>query len=175
MVAVLMQQHELSLQEAVDYVGQLCKQSVEFFESTRTQLPSWGSETDRDVQAYVLGLQDWMVGALHWSFDTTRYDDARAVDYDTNGEYVRTWVPELRDVGRASNSSSADRAQQAAAGTSDLFSLLGKAIQQTTYPDSQSRDAQAADLSASGTLIPSDLKGADRTDFVNTQRERLRT
>nr|POE79733.1 putative cryptochrome dash, mitochondrial [Quercus suber] len=26
----------------------------------------------------------------------------QAVDYDVNGEYVRAWVPELRDVGRAS-------------------------------------------------------------------------
>ncbi|RPD60019.1 terpenoid synthase [Lentinus tigrinus ALCF2SS1-7] len=81
MVAVLMRQHELGLQEAVDYVGQLCKQSVGFFESTRTQLPSWGPETDRNVQTYVLGLQDWMVGALHWSFDSGRYfgDEGAAV------------------------------------------------------------------------------------------------
>lgn len=81
MVAVLIQQHELSLQGAVDYVGQLCKQSVEFFETTRTQLPSWGPETDRDVQTYVLGLQDWMVGALYWSFDSGRYfgDEGAAV------------------------------------------------------------------------------------------------
>lgn len=67
------------------------------------------------------------------------------------------------------------RAGLAAAGTSDLFGLLGKALQQTTYPDSTSREAQAADISASGTLVPSSLTGADRTDYVNTQRERLRT
>lgn len=63
----------------------------------------------------------------------------------------------------------------AAAGTSDLFSLLGKALQQTTYGDSTSTEAQAHDLAASGTLIPPDLAGEERSDFVNTQRERLRT
>ncbi|KAK3104288.1 hypothetical protein LTR53_018529, partial [Teratosphaeriaceae sp. CCFEE 6253] len=63
----------------------------------------------------------------------------------------------------------------AAAGTSDLFGLLGKALQQSTYPDATSRDDQARDLAASGTLIPPSLSGAERDDFVNTQRDRLRT
>lgn len=63
----------------------------------------------------------------------------------------------------------------AAAGTSDLFGLLGKAIGQATYPDSRTRDEQAEDLAASGTLIPPSLSGAARSDYVNTQRERLRT
>ncbi|QIW95077.1 hypothetical protein AMS68_000595 [Peltaster fructicola] len=69
----------------------------------------------------------------------------------------------------------AARAGATSLNPSDVFSLLGKAMQQTTYPESQSRDAQAADLTASGTLIPQSLTGAERTDFVNTQRERLRT
>lgn len=63
----------------------------------------------------------------------------------------------------------------AAAGTSDIFSLIGNALQQNTHPDATSRDTQARDLAASGTLIPDNLAGAERVDFVNTQRERLRT
>jgi len=63
----------------------------------------------------------------------------------------------------------------AVAGTSDLFGLLGKALQQTTYPDATSRDEQARDLAASGSLIPPSLSGAERDEFVNTQRDRLRT
>lgn len=69
----------------------------------------------------------------------------------------------------------AARAGVASVGTSDLFGMLGKVVQQATYPDSKSRDAQAADLTASGTLIPQNLSGADRANFVNTQRDRLRT
>ncbi|CZT16148.1 uncharacterized protein RCC_01989 [Ramularia collo-cygni] len=62
-----------------------------------------------------------------------------------------------------------------AAGTSDIFSMIGNALQQNTHPDATSRESQARDLAASGTLIPDNLAGADRADFVNTQRERLRT
>ena len=63
----------------------------------------------------------------------------------------------------------------AAAGTSEIFGVLGKALQQTTYPDSVSREAQVQDLTQSGTLIPASLEGEERTDFISTQRERLRT
>lgn len=63
----------------------------------------------------------------------------------------------------------------AAAGTSDIFGLIGKALQQTTYPDSTTREAKVEDLTQSGTLIPPNLAGAERADFISTQRERLRT
>lgn len=63
----------------------------------------------------------------------------------------------------------------AAAGTSDILSVLGKAMQQTTYPDANTREDQARDLASSGTLIPPHLSGDERDSFVNTQRERLRT
>lgn len=63
----------------------------------------------------------------------------------------------------------------AAAGTTDIFNLIGKALQQSTYPDATTPGVQARDLAASGTLIPPNLAGAERTDFVNTQRERLQT
>lgn len=63
----------------------------------------------------------------------------------------------------------------AAAGTTDVFNMIGKALQQTTYGDSTTTGEQARDLASSGTLIPPNLAGEERTDFVNTQRERLRT
>ena len=63
----------------------------------------------------------------------------------------------------------------AGAGTSDVFSLLGKVMQQSSNPESTSRSAQADDLSRSGNLIPPSLTGNERRDFVDTQRERLQT
>ena len=63
----------------------------------------------------------------------------------------------------------------AAAGTSDIFSMIGKVLQQTTYPSSTTTSTQAADLAQSGTLIPPSLSGADRTDFISTQQQRLTT
>lgn len=93
-------------------------------------LTGWTSNRARqNVASYLskhLGI-DWRIGAEWYEQNLIDYDvssnwgnwqyvagvgndprgDARvfnpvkqAVDYDTNGEYVRTWVPELRDVGR---------------------------------------------------------------------------
>lgn len=69
----------------------------------------------------------------------------------------------------------AARAGLATAGTSDLFSVLGNAMQQATYPTSRSRDSQAADLSASGTLIPPHMVGEERTKYISAQRDKLQT
>lgn len=63
----------MTLQEAVDFVGNLCKKSIDRFTEDRARLPSWGHEIDAQVQAYVQGLADWIVGSLHWSFDSERY------------------------------------------------------------------------------------------------------
>ncbi|KAH7884778.1 isoprenoid synthase domain-containing protein [Phlebopus sp. FC_14] len=73
MIVVLMREQGLDLQSAVDYVGTLCKSSIQCFEENRAMLPSWGDELDRQVAIYVEGLQNWIVGSLHWSFDTERY------------------------------------------------------------------------------------------------------
>ena len=62
----------------------------------------------------------------------------------------------------------------AAGSPSDLFGMLGKALQQTAG-GSTSREAQARDLAASGSLVPQNLYGEERTHYVNTQREQLRT
>jgi deoxyribodipyrimidine photo-lyase len=91
----------------------------------------WTSNRARqNVASYLskhLGV-DWRLGAEWYEQNLVDYDvssnwgnwqyvagvgndprgDARvfnpvkqAVDYDANGDYVRTWVPELRDVGRS--------------------------------------------------------------------------
>ncbi|KAG2749955.1 terpenoid synthase [Suillus brevipes Sb2] len=73
MIVVLMREYGLNLQGAVDYIGRLCKGSIQRFEDNRVILPSWGEELDRQVAIYVEGLQNWIVGSLHWSFDSTRY------------------------------------------------------------------------------------------------------
>ncbi|KAG8212951.1 isoprenoid synthase domain-containing protein [Butyriboletus roseoflavus] len=65
MIVVLMREQGLDLQGAVDYVGALCKGTVQRFEDNRAILPF--------VAIYVEGLQNWIVGSLHWSFDSERY------------------------------------------------------------------------------------------------------
>ncbi|KAK1229843.1 Sesquiterpene synthase Agr1 [Marasmius sp. AFHP31] len=73
MVPVVMNQFGHDLQTAMDYVGDLCKQSIDRFLNDRAQLPSWGPEIDRQVDIYADGLADWIVGALHWSYESERY------------------------------------------------------------------------------------------------------
>ncbi|KAF9237782.1 isoprenoid synthase domain-containing protein [Melanogaster broomeanus] len=73
LIAVLMHHQGISLQAAANCAGALCKGSIQRFEENRAMLPSWGEEIDRQVAIYVEGLQDWMVGSLHWSFESERY------------------------------------------------------------------------------------------------------
>lgn len=73
LIAVLMREQGLDLQDAVDYSGQLCKSAIQRFEDNRAILPSWGEEVDRQVAIYIQGMQDLIVGTLHWSFDSARY------------------------------------------------------------------------------------------------------
>ncbi|GLB42110.1 putative terpene synthase family, metal binding domain [Lyophyllum shimeji] len=62
MIPVVMNEEGLDLQSAVDFVGTMCKQSIDRFVNDWANLPSWGPEIDRDVHTYVTGLADWIVG-----------------------------------------------------------------------------------------------------------------
>src|SRR5579872_6990413 len=73
MVAIMMHHHGMTLQQAVDFVGDLYKQCLDRFNEDRARLPSWSPEIDAQLQTYVQGLADWVVGSLHWSFDSERY------------------------------------------------------------------------------------------------------
>lgn len=74
MIVILMEYYGMNLQEAVDYVGGLCRRTIAAFSKNKTRVPSFGcAKLDRDVAAYVQGLQDWIVGSLHWSFMSERY------------------------------------------------------------------------------------------------------
>ncbi|KAL0067060.1 hypothetical protein AAF712_005844 [Marasmius tenuissimus] len=88
MIVILMVHYGHTLQSAMDFVGEKCRNCIDNFNATRENLPSWGPEVDDMVQRYVKGLQDWIVGSLHWSFQTTRYfgSEGQAVK---NTRYVK--------------------------------------------------------------------------------------
>ena len=73
MIVIMTRHHGMTLQEAVDFVGDLCKKSIDRFNEDRARLPSWSPETDAQVQVYVQGLADWISGSLYWSFESERY------------------------------------------------------------------------------------------------------
>ena len=68
MVAVVIQAKGYTLQEAADFVGELCRKAIERFDLEKRNLPSWGPERDREVAMYVDGLQNWIVGEFFFSF-----------------------------------------------------------------------------------------------------------
>ena len=68
-----MKQHSIGLQAAIDLIGSMCQEATDRFINDRTKLPSWGPDIDTQVETYVDGLQDWIVGTLMWSFLTERY------------------------------------------------------------------------------------------------------
>ncbi|KAG2359366.1 isoprenoid synthase domain-containing protein [Suillus spraguei] len=70
--------------DILSYKKEMCKDAIQRFDSNRAILPSWGEEVDRQVVIYIEGLQNWMVGSLHWHFDSPRYfgKDRHAVKRD---------------------------------------------------------------------------------------------
>ncbi|KAG2031494.1 isoprenoid synthase domain-containing protein [Suillus americanus] len=83
-VAVLMHDRGLDLQGAIDYADKMCKDAIQRFESNRASLPSWGEEVDRQMAIYVEGMQNWMVGSLHWHLGCVRFsgEDRLALKQD---------------------------------------------------------------------------------------------
>ena len=73
LIVVVMKQFDVDLQTAFDRVGDMCIRGIDTFIAKRQQLRSWGPEIDRLVETYLDGLQDWIIGNLHWSFESERY------------------------------------------------------------------------------------------------------
>ena len=82
LVNVLMTHDGLSLQQAVDRIGEMCKQCIDTFIENQKRIPSWGESVDRDVTLYVRSIKEWIPGSLHWSFMTKRY-------FGNDGETVK--------------------------------------------------------------------------------------
>lgn len=127
-------------------------------------LTGWTSNRARqNVASYLskhLGI-DWRIGAEWYEMNLIDYDlssnwgnwqyvagvgndprgDARvfnpvkqAFDYDTNGEYVRTWVPELKYVGRPNSGAGAEKGTHDNQGQNDSLESLTGVFQAWTMP-----------------------------------------
>jgi receptor expression-enhancing protein 1/2/3/4 len=68
-------------------------------------------------------------------------------------------------------------APQQTPGANDLMSMLGNVMAQAAGPSgaTRSRDAQAENLSASGDLVPAHMSADERSAYISTQKDRLRT
>lgn len=72
-ITVLMNEKGLTLQEAFNFVGQEFQRLMDSFLTSEPEIPSWGPEVDVSVSSYVAAMKYWVVGNLHWSFESQRY------------------------------------------------------------------------------------------------------
>ena len=92
LVIIAMNELNLDVQGAVDYVGDLIKSRIDQYCQEKAMLPSFGSEeVDAQVAKYVTGLEHWVIGVLHWSFDSERYFGAEHARI--KGDRIVTLLP----------------------------------------------------------------------------------
>jgi hypothetical protein len=77
MVAVAMKERGLSVQGAMDFIGDETFQLASRFVSLSKQLPSFGVDEDTKfshaIEQYVWGLGNWVTANVEWSFESERY------------------------------------------------------------------------------------------------------
>ena len=66
-VEVARQNRSLSVQDSMDHVNDIVKQTIKQWHLAQAELPSWGEEMDRDVQQYLAGILDQARGNLTWT------------------------------------------------------------------------------------------------------------
>jgi hypothetical protein len=73
LIAIIMHNDNVGLQTAVDRAGDMCSAALNKYIETRAKLPSYGSEIDAQLAAFLHRLESWISGSLEWSFMTPRY------------------------------------------------------------------------------------------------------
>ena len=95
-----MQEENVGVQSAIDYLGDLFHRYMCRFNEERAALPSWGPEMDRQVNVYVNALADWIIGSIHWSFESERYFGTKGLQVRKVGKAPRlakrVMDPEMR-------------------------------------------------------------------------------
>ena len=72
-VTVIMNEKGFSLQEAINYVAESYKELGDTMNAYRKRIESYGPKEDENIQRYIDGLQQWVIGNLEWSFQNGRY------------------------------------------------------------------------------------------------------
>ncbi|EIW77846.1 terpenoid synthase [Coniophora puteana RWD-64-598 SS2] len=72
-VTVLEQALGVDLQAAVNRGGEMFAQKMEGYVRGRGVPPSWGAKVDADVEHFFDSVDQWIVGNLEWSTETSRY------------------------------------------------------------------------------------------------------
>ncbi|EMD33366.1 hypothetical protein CERSUDRAFT_98482 [Gelatoporia subvermispora B] len=73
LVYILTEHNGVEIQDACSEAGFRYGELMDEFLANKALLPSWDAEIDGTVAAAVKCMEDWVVGSLHWSFETPRY------------------------------------------------------------------------------------------------------
>ncbi|KAH8918639.1 terpenoid synthase, partial [Atractiella rhizophila] len=68
LVVILMVQHDVDLQTAVDMLTDMVAQRVKEYELLKTQLPSWGPKVDAEVAKYNKAVEHLVQGCVVWYY-----------------------------------------------------------------------------------------------------------
>lgn len=63
----------MTMQESLDHTGIVFSELIDKFLSAKQRIRSFGEDTDRMVKLYIEGMEDWIAGNIHWSYDCGRY------------------------------------------------------------------------------------------------------
>ena len=75
-----MNQHQISVQEAMDKTGDLADQKMNRFYTLYPQVPRHVGPVDLEVQTLVDGMAQCVSGVLHWSYESQRYFGKRGME-----------------------------------------------------------------------------------------------
>ena len=90
-----MKTQSLGLQDAVEHVANMCRETLQSYYEYKTKIPSWSPEIDQNVAEYIRGIEDWIAGTFHWTFMSERYFGKK------HDEVKRTGIVELLPPRRA--------------------------------------------------------------------------
>lgn len=74
LVLVLQHERNLPIQDAVNETARMHNEEVKLFTALEKLLPSFGEETDKELERFIAVLRSWITANYDWSFhDTGRY------------------------------------------------------------------------------------------------------
>ncbi|KAJ3561398.1 hypothetical protein NP233_g10215 [Leucocoprinus birnbaumii] len=72
-VEILVRERNITVQNAVDWLGDYCNEVADKFLTELKSVPSWGADVDQRVALYIGGLGQWVRGMDDWHFESARY------------------------------------------------------------------------------------------------------
>lgn len=68
-----MQEKTLGVQEAIDWAARRYDSLADDFNTLYRAIPGWGGPLDWDIQTFMHGVAQWVLGNLLWSYEGGRY------------------------------------------------------------------------------------------------------